>query len=145
VIAQIRSVGPVTTVTEPGSVTVPLTGGTWTQHAEEPNEIVGQFTATGPLSANCGNGRVGGGFPNRGWIEILVDGREVSGLPAGDAGALETTEIVALPVLATAFEPGKDTPHTLTAQASDECGTNGGNTGGHVTIDSVSIDVIGIH
>jgi len=49
-----------------------------------------------------------------------------------------------LPPLASVFEPGTETSHTLTAQVADDCGEFGGTGGGHVTIDSVSVDVIGI-
>jgi hypothetical protein len=41
------------------------------------------------------------------------------------------------------FESGIDTPHAMTAEIADDCGAKGGHTGGHFTIDSVTIDVVG--
>ena len=41
------------------------------------------------------------------------------------------------------WEPGSATSHTLTAQVADACGTGGGATGGHFTVNSITIDVLG--
>ena len=46
VIARIRSVAPVETVSRPALAWVPLAGGTWTQGAEELDQISGQITYT---------------------------------------------------------------------------------------------------
>jgi hypothetical protein len=47
------------------------------------------------------------------------------------------TSIVA--VLALVFEPGVPVSHTLTVQAADNCGQNGGNTGGHFKVNSMTL------
>ncbi len=47
-------------------------------------------------------------------------------------------------IYAALYEPGANTAHTLRVEAVENCGTAGGNSGGRFTIDSVSIDVIGV-
>jgi hypothetical protein len=77
--------------------------------------------------------------------ELLIDGSLV-GLdgPIVSESNPEKTETRAISVSVPLFEPGKALSHTLTAQVSDNCGTQGGNSGGHFRIDSIAIDVVGL-
>jgi hypothetical protein len=152
---RVRSVGPVTSIwssTEEGTAD-PLTGGTWKQGPEELDQLVGEVSLTRPTEASCGSN-------GSGEVQVLIDGRYV-----GDGRLLqqegnEPTEIVPVTWRTGAeadlgvaggdvrlgvsnirwlYEPGKATTHTLTAVATDHC-----NNGGHFTINSVSIDVVGL-
>jgi hypothetical protein len=42
------------------------------------------------------------------------------------------------------YEPRANTPRELTAQVADDCGAEGGNSGEHPVIKSISIDVLGV-
>jgi hypothetical protein len=89
VVARARSVGVVKSVTEPASTEDPLTGATWTQGADEVEQLVGQTTVTTPALANCRTS--GRGFVR---IEILLDGRVQQGGLGADASNVERTETV---------------------------------------------------
>jgi hypothetical protein len=148
IVARLRSVAPAVTQSSPTLVDDPLNG-TWTQHASELNQLAGQVTITFPPEAECG-----GVEPVA--VEIMLDGSLVGGA-ASHAG--ETQENKTVPIGWTKklpggapfaqwpeeslspwlFEPGQDTPHTLTAQVGDNC-----EGGGHATIQSVSVDVLGV-
>ena len=156
VVARARSVAPVeTSSTEASTPTFasdPLTGGSWTQHANELDQLVGQVTLTLPTEASC----EGGNYPVA--VEILLDGTVVGGASA-NTGATEKTETVsigwtkkALPsgafsdewpedVSPWLYEPGTDTSHTLTAQVADVCQPP---SDGHAKIQSISVDVLGV-
>ena len=157
VIARARSVAPVaTSSTEAGTPTFesdPLTGGSWTQHANELDQLVGQVTVTLPTEASCESGS----FPVA--VEILLDGTLVGGAAAhiGETAKTETVSIgwtkkVPAPFGAFSeawpaeglspwlYEPGQDTPHTLTAQVADICQ----QPGVHAKIQSISLDVLGV-
>lgn len=113
VVARIRSAGAVmTTSTNPGNNPTfsadPLTGGEWTQGAEELDEMgISAVEVTTPSEATCSAG-VGGGV----WAAWL-------------------------------WEPGTEIARKVTAEVADSCGREGGNSGGHFTIDSIKIDVLG--
>jgi hypothetical protein len=148
VIARVRSVGPVKTPTEPTLASVSLTGATWTQKAEELDHIIGQISLTTPSVTECTVG-LGGSEAQMRW-SVLLDGTVImSALGAEDFNGPKTLTI---PISGGnsnnasewVYEPGKSTSHTLTVEAKDECGVNGGKASGHYTINSVSIDVIGI-
>jgi hypothetical protein len=148
VVDRARSVGPVTTVTEPGEAAVSLSGAMWTQGAEELNEFVpGQITVTTPNELTCLHKFASGSVT----VNIFFDGSRVATASFSTHGTEERTETRHLPEFTNPegpfkwlYEPGKATSHTLTAMAKDNCGTEGGAGGGHFTINSVSIDVIGI-
>jgi Collagen triple helix repeat (20 copies) len=157
VAARIRSVAPIATTsteeTTPIFASDPLTSGTWTQHAGELNQLAGQVTITLPSEAHCG-----AASPFTAAIEILLDGSLVGGASAFNNEETEKTETVSIgwtksvpaggpfhsawptedlsPWL---YEPGTDTSRMLTAQVADTCVA-----GGHPTIKSVSVDVLGV-
>lgn len=152
VVARARSVASMKTTTAPEpnkeiAITVdPLSGGTWTQGAGELNELVGQVTATEPPVAQCSDA----GGAGSAVIEIKLDGDTAAFANARNEGVnTETTKAVEISWKASPadwlFEPGADTPHTLTAKVGDDCGWGGGNTGGHFTLESIKIDVLGAH
>ena len=153
VVARIRSVAPVVTQTTPTLVNDPIAG-TWTQHATELNQLTGQVTITFPPETECG-----GAEPVA--IEIFLDNSLVGGA-ASSASASSPTETVTktVPIGWTKkepseapfsshwpeeavspwlYEPGADTGRTLTATVGDQC-----EGGGHATIQSVSVDVLGV-
>lgn len=156
VVARVRSVAPVeTTSTEAGNPTLasdPLTAANWTQHANELDQLVGQFTVSLPTEASCeaSNPSVA--------VEILLDGTLVGGA-AASTGATPRTETVSIgwtkkepiggafsnnwPENASPwlYEPGTDTSHTLTAQVADVCNPTAGV---HAKIQSISVDVLGV-
>jgi len=130
----------------------PLTGGSWTQHANELDQLVGQVTLTLPPEASCEANT----YPVA--VEILLDGSLVGGTSAV-IGATERTESVSIgstkkvasggafsetwPVEDLSpwlYEPGTDTSHTLTAQVADICQ----KPGVHAKIQSISVDVLGV-
>jgi hypothetical protein len=155
IVARLRSVAPVVTkTTEEGNPTLaddPLSG-TWTQHAGELDQLAGQVTITFPPETTC----EGSGDPVA--VELLLDGNLVGGATShpGEAEVTETVPIgwsKHLPAGAGApfaqwpeeavspwlYEPGSDTAHTLTAEVADDCAKSG-----HPTIQSVSVDVLGV-
>ena len=137
VIARARSVGPVTTTNE--GVTDPLTGATWTQQPTELNELIGEITITPPSRSECPFTPTGENPVAVKWT-ISVDGSPVIN-QEGPASGQETKTfhpaIIGTPFL---FEPGKTANHTLEVHAADECeGT------AHFTIDSFSMDVVGLN
>jgi hypothetical protein len=90
--------------------------------------------------------------PGTATIVVRLDGSVIgtarfdnSGL--SDAAQLRTRRIRLEPEPAggpVLLEPGQATSHTLSASASDNCGTGGGMSSAHFTIHSVAIDVIGV-
>jgi hypothetical protein len=152
-VARARSTEAVTTSTEaPGEpsekttpptsgTTVPLTGATWTQNADELDRVVVQASITTPLSGMCTRGSY---EPfGVGTVFISEDGRVITRLGAQSSAATVQT-VTSQSESQFQFEPGKATVHNLTATAIDGCGALGGKGGGHFTIHSVAIDVIGI-
>jgi hypothetical protein len=129
---------------------VTLSGATWTQHAEEINELIGVQVVTTPPRAECGESST---TPGHGSIDYRIDveggvgfsstfgpGEASSALPIKWIGAPATEHGASQSELL--FEPAKTVTHTLHAFAQDTCGENGGGSGGHFTIDSISIDVL---
>jgi hypothetical protein len=117
---------------------VPLTGATWTQGAAELNQVVVQLTMTKPPFAMCENELSIFGL---GTVTILQDGVQVASVSALATGNHEETQTLTGEQSGFLFEPGKATARSLTAQASDSCEMGGG----HFTIHSVEVDVIGVH
>jgi hypothetical protein len=157
IVARARSVGPVASATE-AAVADPLSGAVWTQHAEELEQILGRVTITSPSYRVCSTGPSGGSTAAHAVVSVLLDGSDVGRAELGNRREVEVqagspeTETVTRTLSWTPendapdyllWEPGKATSHTLTAQVRDDCGEGGGSTGGHFTIDSVSIDVLG--
>jgi hypothetical protein len=136
-----RSVGPITTPTGVTSArSDPLSGATWTQHAEELNQLTGQVTVSGPGSKCEGYGQ----------IRVRVDGELLGS--AGFSTGETTTEALEVSWMEPReprasllqsvwlWEPPSAVTHTLTAEAWDDCE----EPGVHYTINSVSIDVLGL-
>jgi hypothetical protein len=134
---------------EPLVATVPLTGGTWTQGPEELNQIIGQATVTTPTNADCG-------FPEARGVpvatfNVFLDGRMVASERVFAEESMQTTQTIpirwpgnAASLTEWVYEQGKATSHTLTVQlAADNCGREG-TPAADFTMDSVSIDVIGV-
>jgi len=164
VVARIRSAGAVmTTSTNPGNNPTfsadPLTGGEWTQGAEELDEMgISAVEVTTPSEATCSAG-VGGGV----WavVYILFNGRITGYFELNNGGASTVTGAViwksgSVPPLNDGafrapegpeepwlWEPGTEIARKVTAEVADSCGREGGNSGGHFTIDSIKIDVLG--
>ena len=144
VIARARSTEAVAAV-GPEPTPVPMTGATWTQHVEEDELFMGSVTFTAPEAAECQEGRAAGS------LEIVVDGEPAgfgtlySGPPGG--GRTTRTSPIGWEVEGThaqgLFEPPKATSHTLTARIEDNCVAEGH--GEHFTVQSVAVDVLGVH
>jgi hypothetical protein len=143
-VARIRSVGPVTTVTEGGAVEDPLTGASWTQQATELNSFqVGEVSFTRPSALKCTEAP--GPFAR---ALIFLDGNRI--------GESSSTETVGTETRAMSYsflpsgnepwlpEPGKATSHTLTARVEDFCAGHVATPPFHLTVNSISIDVIGV-
>jgi hypothetical protein len=157
VVARVRSAGAVatasTTTSVPSWTSDPLTAATWSQGTEELDQLVGQVSLTTAPEATCEHtvsGSVGAD------VQVLLDGSPVAdtSVASGPAEATETVPIswshhaeFSFPAESrsalAAFEPLALTSHTLTAQVGDDCGANGGHGGGHFTIQSISVDVLG--
>jgi hypothetical protein len=149
-VARARSAESVTTPTEPTEAAVPLSGATWTQGADEVDQIIGQITYTIPATTECNIGPSGSGAAVR--YKVLLDGNELTDEVGAENGIGPRTETVPIfwskrrnnPQAALLYEPGQPTSHTLTVKGRDQCGLNGGPATKHFTINSVSIDVIGV-
>ena len=148
-LARPTSVGAVEAVTTPATVPDPLTGGTWTQGAEELNVVTGELVVTTPTTAECTEG----GGPASGDAELLLDGRLIAQaqLPPNEATPRTATVQFASGAAAQGFgspfwvfKPGTATSHTLTVRIYDLCGVFGGLSTAHFTVDSVSLDVTGL-
>jgi hypothetical protein len=135
VIDRIRSVAPVTAGKEQSD---PLTGSTWTQGADEIDLLYGRYMVSMPSLAQCA---VEPG-PER--AHVVLRFRLSSGAGSEISHELGAEPSTALGVLSrqspiSLYEPGTATVRKATVTASDDC------TGVHGTIDSVSVDVVGLH
>ncbi len=153
VVARVRSSGAVSTVSTPPGTSDALTGASWTQGTEELDQLVGQASIRTPAAGTCQASAGSDGAD----VQVLLDGNPVADTFLASPSA-ETTETIAVNwshqaefSVATEsrpslwlFEPLTATPHTLAVQAADDCTANGGS-GGHFTIESVSVDVLGAH
>ena len=117
-----------------------VTLATWTQGAEEVDQVVGgQLTFTDPAHTEC----VGGGIPELEGeppdqpIPVLLDGREIASVHKQPADGLTHTERVVLTQQGRTSEslfleePGKATRHTLALPLTVDCGSPGLEGGGH--------------
>lgn len=148
---RIRTAEPVASTTSPSEATVPLTGASWTQNANELNQLVGVVTITKPAHSECLAKGAAGELVHS---PVRVDGLQTSGIGATASGETPVTETRPLTLTHNGeqylFEPGTETQHTITVgPISDNC-EKGIAPGGatvpptHFTIDSISIDVVGI-
>jgi Collagen triple helix repeat (20 copies) len=152
VLTRARSVSPAitTTTTETAGATVvdPLSGASWTQQPEEIEQVIGYVTYDSPPETECSTGfgavelylgdiHLGVAFFNRSektetvpihWSTEFEPVRELIQNPPNETLWLHI--------------PGAETPRTVTAQVADTCGERG-TSGGHFTIESIELDVLG--
>jgi hypothetical protein len=118
---------------------VPLSDATWIQYPEEVNELFGEMTVTIPSYAECpGSGRTLD-------INLYVSGQFVGEEESRD-GPTRTEETTVLGWISGIaegtnqwlFPASHAKVNTLTVEATDECAE------GHFTIDSITVDVLGV-
>jgi hypothetical protein len=151
IVDRIRTAEPVAATTFPTEATVPLIGASWTQNANELNQLTGQVTITKPARSECLHPK--GSEGELVHSPIRLDGRQTSGIggTVGETAVTETRSLDSSDVSNAQylFEPGIETQHTLTVgPIADNCeaGTGPGGTTvppTHFTL-SISIDVVGI-
>ena len=124
-----RSTGS-TTAPHGTSTTVPLTGASWTQSANDLDLITGSMAVSIPASCT-------GSFGNS--LVISVDGTPVTFGLAPTAPA-STTETVPFAV-SELMEPGADTQHTIKAALANTCTKSGED----YSVSNVKIDVAAFH
>jgi hypothetical protein len=109
---------------------VPLTGGTWTQQADETDDVYGVVEITPPPACQS--------FGTTGFLAVgfFIDGERIGG--ASSTGVRDETLTIALDQRYV-YEPGSPRTRTLTARAADTC-----QDGNHFTVDSVRVSVNGI-
>jgi hypothetical protein len=130
-----------------------LTGATWTQGSEELDQLVGQVILTTAPEGACHATSGSQGAD----VQVLLDGSPVAdtSVASGSAGATQTVPIswsrhseFSFPSESRStlslFEPPAPSSHTLSARVADDCGADGGQGGGHFTIQSISVDVLGV-
>ena len=149
IVARVRSAAPQATPTAPEAskklaiADDPLTGATWTQGASEVDRLIGRVTISEPPLSQCSNN----GGASDAFVELQLDGTRIGGGGIRNNGVnseTTTTRTIDWEGKGWLFEPSGNTSHTLTAKISDDCGFEGGNTGGHFTINSIEIDVLGV-
>jgi hypothetical protein len=135
VVARVRGNSTVMTQDGTGFTDYPLSNNAWTQGANETDLLVGQVTFTStPTVSGCGTTQ---GIT----LELYVDSTLVRTYEFGNATwAASSTHTLVLPLDANLFEPGSDTPHTLTAKVRDPCP----NAGSIATVTKLSINVLRI-
>ncbi len=159
IVARVRSLASVETASTastasstPSWTSDPLTGATWTQGSEELDQLVGQAIVRTAPEAVCRASSASAGAD----VQLLLDGSAVADTSVV-SGSAETT--MSVPISwsrhseftfpsdgrssLSLFEPPAQTTHTLSARVADDCGAGGGHGGGHFTIESVSVDVLG--
>jgi hypothetical protein len=143
IVARVHVSEPFTTAKAPGALT--LTGASWTQGAEEVDQLVGQIGVNIPNRGECSSSPEGA--PAFLHVYVLLDGTKV-----GEAGGFNVTAgQQTLPVEWIApggaskwlLESGEETTHTITIRAEDTCGGGGeGHSSKHFIINVVAIDAI---
>jgi hypothetical protein len=126
--ARARTTGPVQ-AKHGTSTEVALSGGSWTQNAGELELLAGTMVVTMP--GNCT-----GGFGNA--LALSVDGQPVTFAPALSAPGAGSTTVTIPFAVGTLAEPGKDTPHTLTAKFTNTCSKDGED----FTVRAVQVDIL---
>ncbi|HEY2702737.1 MAG TPA: hypothetical protein VGL20_03510 [Candidatus Dormibacteraeota bacterium] len=125
--ASARLASPSVVATKGGSTDIPLNGSTWTQPANELELLAGTVSITIPSSCT-------GGFGNA--LTLSVDG---SATTFAAAPTPPTSGTVTMPfIIGTLSEPGRDTPHKLTAKFGNSCSKGGEN----YTVKSLKVDVL---
>jgi hypothetical protein len=136
VVDRARSVTPVTPATrDPVTFPVALTGASWTQKADEVDQLVGSANIT--LPAGCVDGA---NYPG-GVVEVSVSVGGGTPILVGSAGQAQSPGTFEVPVRFTAptlFEPGADAVNTFSAVFYDFC-----DSGPHATLNSLRLDAIG--
>jgi len=151
-LGKARGFGAVNAVTEPSWAADALTGSTWEQGPEELDQLIRQIDATIPSRVegepNCSAGS--GGSAGTAHIAVLLDGSPVATVVAHKVEPSKGSRVV-YPIEwstpaggAWLYEPGEAAWHTLSVEAQDNCGPGEGFATARFTINSVSIDVIGI-
>jgi hypothetical protein len=128
VVARARSTGTLTPATATTFEQYPMTGNTWTQAADELNFALLKAEVTNNACDNNTIGLAG----EAAFLRVKLDGAVVVDFLSATQSPTWTTVPIDL-------GPGTATPHTLTVEATHGC-----NASGSFTIDSVSIDVIGV-
>jgi hypothetical protein len=127
VVARIRSTGSVPAANQ----NVPLSPSTWTQASNEVDQLFVQVKISAP--SDCAPQ---GGIGPVAAVSLKVNGEDIQTgaqfVAEGGSGAQTFTATPAL------FEPGTTRTNTITAQANDGCAGPG-----HITVESVAIDVVG--
>ena len=129
VAVRARSTGQVTA--PHGSTTnVPLTGGSWTQAANDLDLITGSVTIKIPQSCT-------GSFGNS--VLVYVDGvaNTFAIAPMAPANSTVTVPVVVSELM----EPGADVQHTITAQLQNSCTKSGED----YTVTNAKVDVVTFH
>jgi hypothetical protein len=134
--ARPRSSGPLTLSNTPQDD--PLTARHWSQQADELDVAFVQLVFSNP--SNCQD-QISAGpppidFPATASGEIDLNGARLATFSALGVGLTPTPTQVIAPI----FEPGAVTGQTLTVKAQDNC-----NTGGHIVLNSLTIDVAAMH
>jgi hypothetical protein len=119
-------------VTAPDSATtsVPLSGASWTQGANDLDLITGSMTVQIPATCT-------GSFGNS--LVVDVDGvaNTFALAPTAPASGTETVPFV----VSELTQPGSDTHHTLTTSLANTCTKSGEN----YTVSNVKVDVVAFH
>jgi hypothetical protein len=145
VVARPRSLATVTTGSQP--VSVPLGGNDWTQRPGEQELLTAQATITLPASSGCREGR---GPEANLWGQVKVTAGALKALfqplvrPSPVGRTLRTINLLS-PALRVLPESAMPTIHHAAVTFYDTCGRGGGIATEHFTINSVSIDAIGLH
>jgi hypothetical protein len=170
VLARVRSSASIETAsTEPANATYvndPLVGGTWTQAAEELDQLTGEVEGNIPPQATCTAKSETFQQPGSAKVLLLLNGTPVGEVSWDNAFASNVGAVIG-PIswshgplgpgqawsfgglkggAATTFlawEPGAMTTRTLTAKVADNCGYGGGHTGAHFVVKAIRIDVLG--
>jgi hypothetical protein len=129
VAARIRSTGPMTLSNSPQDY--PLTANTWTQKANEFDVTFIKAVVSNPT--NCMMMSGGLSFLGSMSAEVDLDGAALTTISSFASSTASAPLLLTVPI----FEPGASTNHALTiTKAQDNC-----TSGGHYSLDSVSIDV----
>jgi hypothetical protein len=128
---------------------VPLMDSMWQQGASDVNVMVGSVTVAGPTVAGCSEPSL---------FMYLYAGAAYVGtltfyVPQGNTRptALPGDELIAVPAQVSVarpqpilFEPGTITSRTLTVQITDKCDAPNADTGKHLTVSKLALDVVKI-
>ncbi len=142
VIVRAHNPAPVASGTAVGFTTIPIEGQTWNQTSEELDSFAGEATVTIPSESECTDG-----FDGDGAIQVLLDGTEIGSIGLVTHASEETVTKQFRWEGPTWLTVGKLTTQTLSARVWNRCGEvgSGDHTGGHFTLNSIKIDVVGAH